>query len=54
MGAVPGTITDQSQHQFDAGTGEEIEQCSILCLFPALAFLDIFLALVATLHVLVY
>jgi len=48
------TVTDQSQRQFDAGTGEKIEQCSIMCWFPALAFLDASLVLVATLHALVY
>ena len=48
------TVTDQSQRQLDAGTGEKIEQCSILCWFPALAFLVIFPAPGATLHVLVY
>jgi len=36
------TVIDQSLHQLDAGTGKKIEQFSILCRFPALAFLDIF------------
>jgi len=47
------TVTDQSQHPFDAGTSKEIQQCSIVCQFPALAFLDIFLAQAATLLALV-
>jgi len=45
-------VTDQSPCQFDAATCEKIEHCSVLCRFPALAFLGIFPSLVATLHLL--